>query len=146
MENVEEEEASVERGKPIKTKKLKVKKQKDGQTEGSKKSKACILLWFHFNWFYFLTLNKIFYEKWLWGGWYSLEVTVFVVNMVIFTIFHDHFTISKYPKKEIVFLWDLRCCRVGFKTEKTAVYKVTVGLIPFIFSVTTNIQVRFQFW
>jgi len=44
MENVEEEEASVERGKSIKTKKLKVKKQKDGQTEGSKKSKACILL------------------------------------------------------------------------------------------------------
>ena len=44
MENVEEEEAPVERGKPIKTKKLKVKKQQDGQTEGSKKSKACILL------------------------------------------------------------------------------------------------------
>ena len=53
MENVEEEEAPVERGKPIKTKKLKVKKQKDGQTEGSKKSKACILLWSHLTDFIF---------------------------------------------------------------------------------------------
>ena len=53
-------------------------------------------------------------------------------------------TISKYPKKEIVFLPDLRSCRVGFKTEKPAVYKVITRTYSFIFLVTTNIKVRLQ--